>query len=269
MIPHQTTRNIIRRAASRFAPDWLLLYRRLKNLVERHNELEGRMSEKARTLERITHHLFDRPYENQESGASSAQGYRYNELSEKFRGPRQLTREILSPYLEYFATGPVVDLGCGRGEFLEQLVEKGIESIGIDSDEEMVHACKARHLDAIQSEMHEYLKSCDDGFAYGIFSAQVIEHIPFSDMVLLVREARRVLKANGVCILETVNPACIGAMRYFHLDPTHRAPIHPETLKYVFEAEGFSEATPLHLHSPPWGADPYFDSPVYAVLAKK
>jgi O-antigen chain-terminating methyltransferase len=147
----------------------------------------------------------------------------------------------LAAYLPYLPKkGRILDLGCGRGEFLDLLRENGLEGGGVDLNSLMVEACRDKGLPCEKGDLLEKLASEPDGALAGIFSSQVIEHLTPAQLGRLVDLARRKLDPGGVLILETVNPLSVFALvQVFYLDPTHQKPVHPQGLKFLLEDAGF------------------------------
>ena len=167
----------------------------------------------------------------------------YVRFEDRHRGTREEIRHRQTAYLDLFAgTGPVLDVGCGRGEFLELCREAGIEARGIDVDPAMVARCREAGLAVEQADAIAYLEAESDGRLGGIFCAQVIEHIPPEALVALVRLAHRKLRPGGVLLCETPNPACLTVFSgAFYVDLSHIKPIHPEAARFVLEAAGFRD----------------------------
>lgn len=166
-------------------------------------------------------------------------------FGDRFRGSPEHVRRAQSAYLRWFpdaAAGPVVDLGCGRGEFLELLRERGIAAIGVESDPELVQAGRARGLEVRPGEAVAELQRCGDATLGGIVAFQVIEHLPFPRLLELLALARRKLRPGGCLVLETVNVQSVFPWtRAWSMDPTHRHPVHPQTLRFLAEQAGFAE----------------------------
>ena len=173
----------------------------------------------------------------------------YLELEDRFRGTRQeiSTRALI--YLGYLeGKGPILDLGCGRGEMLEVLGEHGLTARGVDSSEEMVSHCKKQGLEAERDDLFSALEKVPEGSLGGVLSMHVIEHLAPAEVDRLVRLAWRALEPGGNLILETPNPlSLIVAARNFWLDPTHRRPVHPATLMLQYEQAGFDPVERLDL----------------------
>lgn len=174
----------------------------------------------------------------------------YLELEQRFRGTPEEIRERLSLYLPRLGglPGPVLDLGCGRGEMLALLAEAGVPARGVDASERMVAHCREQGLDAAAGDLFEVLESAAAGSLGGVVSFHVIEHLPAAELDRLVRLAHRALAPGGVLILETPNPlSLVAGARNFWLDPTHRRPVHPESLRLLYELAGFEAAETLEL----------------------
>jgi 2-polyprenyl-3-methyl-5-hydroxy-6-metoxy-1,4-benzoquinol methylase len=138
---------------------------------------------------------------------------------------------------------PVLDVGCGRGEFLELMQDAGLETAGIDVDPAMVEHCHRKGLDqVVEADAASYLDACEDGSLGAIFAAQVIEHLPYAELLRVLRASRRKLKDGGVLVLETVNPHSPQGLKHFWIDPTHRHPLFPETVVALCRLVGFASA---------------------------
>jgi SAM-dependent methyltransferase len=161
---------------------------------------------------------------------------------DRFRGDREVIKERQRMYIDFFAGQQnVVDLGCGRGEFLELLREAGIAARGVDLDRELVAACAARKLSAERGDALSYLAGVLPGSLGGVFAAQLIEHLPVGEVARLVALASTRLRPGGTLVLETVNPLCFSSLARFWLDPTHVRPLYPELMQWLAEREGFVE----------------------------
>ncbi|MDD8025111.1 MAG: class I SAM-dependent methyltransferase [Acidobacteriota bacterium] len=169
--------------------------------------------------------------------------WRYTRFENRHRGSRQEIRGQLEAYLGFLpAGGSILDLGCGRGEFLELLRERGFRGAGVDLNAQMVEDCRGQGLNAERADILEALAGRDDASLDGVFAAQVIEHLPPPALERLVELAFAKLAPGGVLILETVNPTSVFALVHaFYADLTHRLPVHPETLRFLAEAVGFGK----------------------------
>ncbi|MFB3854776.1 MAG: methyltransferase domain-containing protein [Vicinamibacterales bacterium] len=188
----------------------------------------------------------------------------YFEFQQKFRGSEEYVRRRQAIYLEHFANhGPVVDIGCGRGEFLSLLREAGIAAVGVDSNAAMVHHCLEKGLVACLSDAATYL-SGTAGSIGGIFCSHVLEHLRPADLLVFLRLCRKKLEPGGILVIETVNPCCLSTHASFAADPGHERPLHPDWLAFLLETSGLQPVSRMAL-SPhpeaarlatfPWGQD--------------
>ena len=182
-----------------------------------------------------------------------AQSLQIDELkfADKFRGPREHVKESQRFYVGYFqGRKEVVDLGCGRGEFLELMREAGVSARGIDSSDACIAICRGHGLEAERGDMFEYLAGLADASLDGVFSSQVIEHLPPARVTELIALAARKLSRDGLIALETPNPECLAIFAtHFYLDPTHTHPIPPALLAFYLEEAGFGRIE-VHRRSP-------------------
>ncbi len=169
----------------------------------------------------------------------------YFKFQNHFRGTRSLIRDRQSIYMPYFENcrGQVVDIGCGRGEFLQALKQHGVSAFGIDLYPEYVIEGELHGLDIRQGDAIEFLKTTDQRFG-GIFCAQVVEHINFAQLQELCAAAYSALEPDAYFIIETPNPTCLTTYTdSFYVDPTHVKPVHPQMLKYILSEQGFRDVT--------------------------
>ena len=180
----------------------------------------------------------------------------YVTFEDQFRGTREhikARQKAYLPYLEHMKGGtkkaPILDVGSGRGEWLELLQENGFTVRGIDSNRMMIQHCKASGFDVVESDAMLYLKNQKEGAFSAITGFQVVEHITLKSRICLFDEALRTLKPGGVIIFETPNPEnlIVGACN-FYFDPTHLRPIPPMSLKFIAEARGFEKVEIKRLH---------------------
>lgn len=174
----------------------------------------------------------------------------YLRFEDEFRGNTDDISKRLTYYIDNFVREnitldtdkAIIDIGCGRGEWLELLKQNGYnQPIGIDINESMVHYCTNRGLKVICSDAIEYLKTLEEKSVKLITAFQVIEHLNFKQINTFLEEISRVLDDNGIVILETPNPYNleVGACN-FYIDPTHIKPIHPSLLEFVAKEKGIN-----------------------------
>ena len=162
---------------------------------------------------------------------------------ERFRGPEEHVKSSQKFYLSHFANcKDVLDIGCGRGEFLELMREAGIPARGIDLSVESVDLCRSKGLRAEVADLFVHLDSVEDASLDGIFSAQVVEHLPPDRVPEMIRLAARKLGHGGVLAIETPNPACLAIFAtHFYLDPTHTRPVPYALLAFYMQECGIGD----------------------------
>jgi len=203
----------------------------------------------------------------------------YWHFQSKFRGPEEYVRKNQQFYLSCFAGREVVlDLGCGRGEFLELMREHGVAARGVDSNAEFVALCRSKGLDVEQGDLFSALDALPDKSLDGLFCSQVVEHLPPQRVPELIGLAASKLRTGGVLAVETPNPECLAIFAtHFYLDPTHTRPIPPPLLAFYFEEAGFgrlsiqrfapaAESMPAVNDLPPGFRDTFFGALDYAVI---
>jgi len=168
----------------------------------------------------------------------------YTAFENLFRGSREEIQARQQADAELFRDrAPVVDLGCGRGEFLELLAAGGVDAFGVESNANAVRECRDKGLRVVHGDLLGTLGDRDAGSLGGVYASQVVEHLPPAALGALFAEAHRTLRAGGLLVLETPNPASVLAFHgTFIRDPTHERPLHPETLRFLAAAAGFSDA---------------------------
>jgi len=179
----------------------------------------------------------------------------YKSFEDNFRGSRKLIKERLLTYFPLvfqfkmiYSDITALDLGCGRGEWLELLTNNDIKARGIDLDDGMIKVCKNLNLNIQKDNAIDYLKEQKDESFVIVSAFHLVEHISFEDLQTLVQEALRVLKPGGLLIMETPNPENIKvSTEYFYLDPTHIKPIPSQLLSFLSEHYGFYRSKILRL----------------------
>lgn len=177
----------------------------------------------------------------------------YVAFEDKFRGNEKAVAESFSDYLQYLEgfgkESCCLDIGCGRGEWLELLKDRNVGAKGIDLNATMAGECQAKGLDVEAIDLVSYLgKSAENSFDL-ISAFHVVEHLEFEVLICLFDEALRVLKPGGRIIFETPNPSNLQVGSHnFYLDPTHRNPLPSEMLRFVAQQRGYREVEILNLH---------------------
>jgi SAM-dependent methyltransferase len=174
-------------------------------------------------------------------GATDTLSHKYVGFEDAFRGSPEQIRSRLADYVSIFAgASDVLDIGCGRGEFLGLLREQGVTGRGIDLNDAMVDVCRDTGLDATNADALSYLRGLPDGALGGLFAAQVVEHLEPAYLTNLLDAAFEKLRPGAAIVLETINPACWFAFFESYIrDITHVRPLHPDTLKFLLVASGF------------------------------
>lgn len=197
----------------------------------------------------------------------------YVSFEDRFRGSRDDVKRRVRVYLPTIAEAgvgtaerPVLDVGCGRGEWLEVLRDEGLVARGIDLNRTMVVESRARGLDVVEADVLTHLRSLPAASLGAVTGLHVIEHLGFASVVALFDECVRVLRPGGVVIFETPNPRnlVVGACQ-FYVDPTHERPLHPDAMAFVAESRGLERVSIVPLH-PVEKAPPEPDDPLAAVV---
>ena len=212
-----------------------------------------------------------------ESTSGRVQGFRTNKASEgsilgmadAFRGPEDYVRELQEPYVDLLrSAGPVLDIGSGRGELLDLLRDAGVEAKGVDMNPEMVARARAKGHDVETGDAVEYLEGLGDGRLGAVFSAQLVEHLPFGLLERLLGLATTKLRPGGLFVAETVNPHCVNALKTFWVDPTHQHPLFPETMLQLARSAGFASAYVFHPNASADVIRDRYRAPAYALVAR-
>lgn len=179
----------------------------------------------------------------------------YRDLEAVFRGSHDDIKQALATYLddvtEACRTAPLLDIGSGRGEWLELLGERGVEAYGVDINETFIEDGRARGLDVRQGDALVHLRELPEGSLGAVTAFHVVEHLSLDDLVELIDLSLRALRPGGVVIFETPNPTnvTVGAAS-FYLDPTHLKPLHPQFLEFLMGQRGFTRVEVRYLHEP-------------------
>ncbi len=206
----------------------------------------------------------------------------YARFAEKFRGPEEYVKAGQQIYIPHFAgRSRVLDIGCGRGEFLDAMRTAGVGARGIDLSEESVALCRSKGLDAEVADLFAYLENLAEGSLDGIFCSQVVEHLPAERLPDMIRLCASRLERGGVIAIETPNPECLAIFAtHFYLDPTHTRPIPSALLAFYLEEFGIGrvevckmapavETMPSLAELPANFREAFFGALDYAILGKK
>jgi 2-polyprenyl-3-methyl-5-hydroxy-6-metoxy-1,4-benzoquinol methylase len=186
-----------------------------------------------------------------QSVAAGSLGARYVGFEDLFRGsPDAIRARQAGDADRFIGASDVIDLGCGRGEFLELLRDRGVSAVGVDTNAEMVDVCRSHGLRAEQGDALTYLSGLSDESSGGVAAFQVVEHLQPEYLVRVLETAHAKLRPGAPIVLETINAACwVAFFESYIRDITHVRPLHPETLKFLAIAAGF-ENVDVHFRSP-------------------
>jgi SAM-dependent methyltransferase len=180
----------------------------------------------------------------------------YASFEDQFRGTRADIRRRQAIYLPYVreakagtANSPVIDVGCGRGEWLELLRDEGFVARGVDLNHIFLDGCRELKLDVSERDALSFLSQLKRDSVGLLTSFHMIEHLDHKVLIALLDETLRVLRPGGIAIFETPNPRniVVGSCN-FYLDPTHKRPLPPDLSRYLLEARGFSKVEVQELH---------------------
>jgi SAM-dependent methyltransferase len=169
--------------------------------------------------------------------------FSYYDFAQEFGGSDSIVRQLYEQYLDFFrGRERVVDLGCGRGTFLQLLTDNGIGAYGVELDSDLVRFCQGKGLDVVRADVIEQLRSLGDESLDGIFAGHVVEHLGAATAWEMLGLCYRKLEPGRYLVFETPNTLSLFVLRdmYFR-DPTHRLPVHPETWEFLARSQGFSE----------------------------
>ncbi len=172
----------------------------------------------------------------------------YFKFENHFRGNRKNIKNSQKMYLPYFqGKNNVLDLGCGRGEFLELLQENDVNARGVDIYPDFVEYCQYKGLNTIEADAIPYINQLENESVDGIFSAQLVEHLTADQIISLCNIAYQKLKKGCYFVIETPNPSSLSIyMNSFYLDPSHVKPIHPKAMEYFLKEAGFKETDVIY-----------------------
>jgi 2-polyprenyl-3-methyl-5-hydroxy-6-metoxy-1,4-benzoquinol methylase len=206
----------------------------------------------------------------------------YGKFAERFRGPEEYVKNGQRIYLQDFGgRQSVLDIGCGRGEFLEAMRDAGVPARGIDLSEESVAMCRAKGLNAEVADLFVYLNDLPEASLDGIFCSQVVEHLAPERLPEMIKLCAARLSRGGVIAIETPNPECLAIFAtHFYLDPTHTRPVPAALLAFYLEEFGVGrietrklapavESMPSVAELPAAFGEAFFGALDYAILGKK
>ena len=210
----------------------------------------------------------------------------YASFEDEFRGPREEVSRRLQVYIpilkEAEITEGVLDIGCGRGEWLQLLNSEGIKAQGVDRNRVFIEQCLAAGLDVVENDALVHLRNLPAESLSAVTIFHLVEHLPLPTLIKVVDEIVRTLKPGGMLIIETPNPENFIVGSYtFYADPTHRNPIPSQTLQFLLEARGLRSQDVLKLRSRDEVKLPgdselvtrfneyFYCAPDYAVVARK
>ncbi len=251
--------DVVNAGLSAVADDWL---KRWESLGAREARFTGRLAalddvadtsrlaqQTALALKRDVERLLTSPRPAAAVDATAAgpavavdlDAFKYVGFENAFRGSQADIRRRLEEYVPTFrGHSDILDIGCGRGEFLDLLRQDGISARGLDLNPAMVDEARARGLDAVEADALAYLVALPDASLGGLFAAQVVEHLQPAYLWRLLETAAHKIRPGGVIVLETINPACwVAFFESFIRDVTHVWPLHPDTLRYFLRVSGF------------------------------
>jgi SAM-dependent methyltransferase len=180
----------------------------------------------------------------------------YVSFEDQFRGSRAEIKERLQIYLPLFERAgigtpamPILDIGSGRGEWLELLSEKNLRASGVDLNRVLVAQCRERGLEVVEDDVMHYLRALPDASLGAVTGFHLVEHLPVEILIKMLDETVRVVKPGGACIFETPNPqnVLVGSCN-FYFDPTHRNPLPGPIMKFLVESRGFARVEVINLN---------------------
>jgi len=235
-----------------------------ERIMEKHQETRAELALQARRismlLEDARGQLRDAPDNAQLQTLAGEDAHThdalYISLEDKLRGSRAAIIERLKVYLPLLEAAqigseamPLLDIGCGRGEWLEILKAEGLNAIGVDTNRIAVAQCRERGFDAREMDALTYLRSLPSESIGAVTGFHIVEHLPFDVLMKLLDECVRVIKPGGAVVFETPNPqnVLVGSCN-FYFDPTHRHPLPSPMLKFLVESRGFARIEVMNLH---------------------
>jgi SAM-dependent methyltransferase len=188
-------------------------------------------------------------FEERMRGSSAA-------IRERLGAYEGFARDLHASFVRDGADAPRwLDLGCGRGEFCELLVDWGWRPEGVDRSPSAVEACLQRGLTVARMDVFAFLEELPTDGAEAVSAIQLIEHLPRENWLPLFEAILGVLRPGGAVLVETINGRNLRALAdHFFADLTHTWPGHPETLRLLAERAGFIDVEVRFEHPDPHGA---------------
>jgi SAM-dependent methyltransferase len=224
-----------------------------RNLIEQERRV-GLLLEEAR--KRLPKSISTRQIKNMLAEDDHLLDAMYASFEDIFRGTREDIKQRQSIYLPYVhavqagvASAPIVDIGCGRGEWLELLGDEGLQARGVDLNHVLLQRCRELNLNVVEGDAVAFLREQTPNSLGAVTSFHLIEHLPHKTLIAFLDAALCALRPGGLAICETPNPRNlqVGSCN-FYLDPTHRNPLPPDLMRYLFEARGFVDIEIKELH---------------------
>jgi SAM-dependent methyltransferase len=262
------------------------------DLVKMRGEIEALVYTELRLLrQRPVPPLTPAAHDAQSTGHSVAQATTpaaeipidWMRFADTFRGREEDIRDRQKRHASRFAEaeGEILDIGCGRGEFLEAAAAAGLHARGIDLSKDCVALCRAKGLTVEQADLFTYLDATPDRSLGGIFCAQVVEHIPPERIPGLIRLMAAKIRQEALLAIETPNPECLAIFAtHFYIDPTHTRPVPSVLLRFYLEEAGLgkieverlapaADSIPALKELPPAVVEALFGGLDYAIFARK
>lgn len=266
------------RVAARFSEVDQAFFDQTRATRDLANQIEERQDRKDRTLSQVRHEVVQQtrrldllleearrrlpdPFTHDQlrvfkNAADHRLDALYVSLEDELRGPRGMVKTRLEPYLTFVREAgvgtdkwPVLDLGCGRGEWLELLREHDLIGRGVDFNTALIDACRERGLEVHEGDLLEYLRELPSSSLGAVTGFHVIEHLPLQGLIDTLTEVARVLKPGGLAIFETPNCGnLLVGSHTFYLDPTHRNPLPSLLMRFLLEARGLSRVEVLEMN---------------------
>jgi 2-polyprenyl-3-methyl-5-hydroxy-6-metoxy-1,4-benzoquinol methylase len=210
------------------------------SVLQQVDDVQLRMAEQAREVNSLEAKVAET--RERLPGCAVDAWYSEDHFTAFFRGSSD---DLRSRYIdlakEFIGCDPVVDLGFGRGEFMDLLTELGVEVRGVEPDPQLVASARGRGLDVESGLAVEYLRSVEPASLGGIVMIQVIEHLSPQQVIDFVALAAEKVRPGGKVVLETINPASLFTYAHaFWVDPDHVRPVHPNYLEFLFREAEFA-----------------------------